>query len=104
MDRVYARPDALSRVWRVSPRGPPGRGGLWCLPGDAGGWVAVSTGEERPPSALADLPTFDLTCLHDDPDDPSEVTIVPAESAPERYLTEWITADTGTAVPVSEMR
>ncbi len=47
---------------------------------------------------------FELTCLHDDPSDPSEVTIVPAGSAPERYLTEWITADTATAVSVAEMR
>jgi hypothetical protein len=73
------------------------------LPGDAGGWIAVST-SERPPASLADLPTFDLTCLHDDPENPSEVTIVPTGSSPERYLTEWITADTGTAVSLGEMR
>ena len=101
---MYARPDALSRVRGASARGAPGRRRLWCLPGDAGGWVAVSTGAERPPSSLSDLPTFELTCLHDDPDDPSEVTIVPAGSEPERYLTEWITADTATAVSVAEMR
>jgi len=46
----------------------------------------------------------DLTHLYDDPDDPSEVTIVPAGSSPERYLTEWVTADASTAVSLAEMR
>ena len=63
----------------------------------------MSTGE-RPPASLSDLPTFELTCLHDDPENPSEVTIVPAGSSPERYLTEWVTADTATAVSLDEMR
>lgn len=89
---------------RAPPGRPRRRGELWRLRGNAGGWVAVSTGEERPPAALSEPPVFELTCLHDDPNDPSEVTIVPAGSAPERYLTEWITADTATAVSVAEMR
>jgi hypothetical protein len=63
----------------------------------------VST-SERPPPSLADPPTFELTCLHDDPENPSEVTIVPAGSSPERYLTEWVTADTASAVSLDEMR
>ena len=103
VDGVYARPQALSRVRGVSARGAPEYRRLWRLPRDAGGWVAVSTGE-RAPSSLSDPPMFELTCLQDDPEDPSEVTIVPAGSAPERYLTEWITADTATAVSVDEMR
>lgn len=71
-------------------------------PRDAEGWVAVSTGE-RPPAARPG-PTADLTCLLDDPDDPTEVTLVPVGSPPERYLTEWVTADTATAVTLDEMR
>ena len=58
---------------------------------------------ERPPTAGQD-PGPDLTCLFDDPDDPSEVTLVPVGSPPERYLTEWVTADTAAAVPLDEMR
>lgn len=52
------------------------------------------------PSAL------DLTLLYDDPEDPSEVTLVPGDSDPDpaRFLTEWITADTETAVPLPEAR
>jgi hypothetical protein len=59
----------------------------------------VST--EQPPRDGADA---DLTHLYDDPDDPSEVTIVPAGSPPERYLTEWVTADTAAVVSLVEMR
>jgi len=59
----------------------------------------VST--EQPPR---DDPDTDLTHLYDDPDDPSEVTVVPAGSEPERYLTEWVTADAATVVSLAEMR
>ncbi|MFB6169500.1 MAG: hypothetical protein ABEJ43_11745 [Haloferacaceae archaeon] len=63
----------------------------------------MSTGE-RTPGSLSDPPTFELTCLYDDPENPSEVTVVPAGSSPERYLTEWVTADTATAVSLAETR
>lgn len=59
-------------------------------------------------STTPDPPAFDLTILYDDPEDPSEVTLVPgdsdSDSDPARFLTEWITADTETAVPLSETR
>lgn len=45
---------------------------------------------------------FDLACLFDDPDDPSEVTIF--DPAEETTTTRWITADRETAVMVTEMR
>lgn len=65
------------------------------------------TGAARGGRVSAEQPSpdrDDLTHLYDDPDDPSEVTIVPAGSPPERYLTEWVTTDAATAVSLAEMR
>jgi hypothetical protein len=54
--------------------------------------------------ASAGSEAFELTYLYDDPDDPAEVTLLPAGAEPERFLTEWLTADTTTAVSLDEMR
>ncbi len=63
---------------------------------------SVSTSERSPPASQDTQ--ADLTCLFDDPDDPSEVTLIPVGSSPERYLTEWVTADMAAAVSLDEMR
>lgn len=51
---------------------------------------------------LGEEPAFELECLFDDVDDPTEVTVFFPRGA--RTVTEWITADVETAVSVAEMR
>ena len=50
---------------------------------------------------LASYPDFGLSCLYDDDDDPSEVTVFPGE---EMSTTEWVTADVDSAVSLDELR
>lgn len=47
------------------------------------------------------LPSFELDCLFDDVDDPTEVTVFVTGS---QTVSEWITADVDTAVPLDEIR
>ena len=47
-------------------------------------------------------PEFDLDWTVDDPDAPSELTVVPDESTPQ--TTEWISIDITYAVAVDELR
>ncbi|GAB7012589.1 DUF7511 domain-containing protein [Halolamina salina] len=58
---------------------------------------------QQTPSAdpLASYPEFGLSCLYDDDDDPSEVTLFPGE---EMSTTEWVTADVDSAVSLDELR
>ena len=63
---------------------------------------SVSTSKRSPPASQD--PQADLVCLFHDPNDPSEVTLIPVGSSPERYLTEWVTADMAAAVSLDEMR
>lgn len=50
---------------------------------------------------LASYPDFGLSCLYDDDDDPSEVTVFPGEAA---STTEWLTAEVDSAVSLDEVR
>ncbi|MFC4358650.1 hypothetical protein ACFO0N_11935 [Halobium salinum] len=51
----------------------------------------------------ARLPHFDLECLFDDEDDPSEVTVVSCRDEDD-LLTTWLTVDSDTAVPLEDVR
>lgn len=64
----------------------------------------MSTTETHPPDGdvLTEQPEFELACLFDDLDDPTEVTIFYPRGA--RTVTEWITADVATSVSLDEVR
>ncbi|EMA03835.1 hypothetical protein SAMN05443574_102347 [Haloarcula vallismortis] len=51
---------------------------------------------------LNETPEFELDCLYDDPEDPSELTIFPSDS--HQSVTEWVTADRSAAVSLEELR
>ena len=57
-----------------------------------------------PPSDtdLDETPEFELDCLYDDPEDPSELTIFPSDL--QQSVTEWVTADRSAAVSLDELR
>ena len=57
------------------------------------------------PSSDTDLdeaPEFELDCLYDDPENPSELTIFPSDL--QQSVTEWVTADRSAAVSLDELR
>lgn len=51
---------------------------------------------------LSSCPEFELACLFDDMDDPSELTVFTPEG--NATATEWITVDREQAVPLDEIR
>jgi len=53
-------------------------------------------------SDLQKLPEFELNCIFDDIENPTEVTLF--SPATERTLTQWVTADTADAIELSEIR
>jgi hypothetical protein len=55
-----------------------------------------------PRAELEAAPEFDLECLFDDPENPSEVTITTPDT--EQSVTEWVTVDRSTAVPLEEVQ
>lgn len=57
---------------------------------------------ERIDSSFEQSSTFDMTFAYDDPDDPSTVTIYPAET--EAPATTWISADTSHTVALADTR
>lgn len=57
----------------------------------------------QPGGLLASYPDYALSCLYDDDDDPTEVTVFPGERG-ELSTTEWITADVESTVAVDEVR
>lgn len=57
--------------------------------------------DPRVDSALDERPEFELECMFDDTEDPSSVTIFYPRG--ERTVSEWMTADTGTAVSMDEI-
>ncbi len=63
----------------------------------------MSVQQSRQGELLASYPDYVLSCLYDDEDDPSEVTVFPGEGD-ERSTTEWITADVGSTVALDEVR
>lgn len=63
------------------------------------------TDHQEPDAAveLDELPAFDLSYLFDNADEPTEVTVFPASNTHD-ISTNWITVDTGTAVPLEQVR
>jgi len=59
-------------------------------------------GEVRVGPTLDDQPEFELECLFDDTENPSSVTIFYPRG--ERTVSEWITADTGIAVSLDDVK
>ncbi|AJF25545.1 MULTISPECIES: hypothetical protein [unclassified Haloarcula] len=57
-----------------------------------------------PPSDtdLDEAPEFELDCLYDDPENPSELTIFPSDR--QQSVTEWVTADRSATVSLDELR
>jgi len=53
-------------------------------------------------SDLNEAPEFELDCLYDDPEDPSELTIFPSDR--HQSVTEWVTADRSAVVSLAELR
>jgi hypothetical protein len=51
---------------------------------------------------VATTPEFELECLYDDSENPSELTVFCPEEG--KLTTEWITVDRGTAVPLESVR
>jgi hypothetical protein len=64
----------------------------------------VSSADERleARTALERSPEFDLECLFDDAENPSELTIFSPERG--RAATEWLTVERSAAIPVDEIR
>lgn len=54
-----------------------------------------------PPIRSDELPTFDLTYLTDSDDDPTEVTLFPADG--ENFISKWITIDIDHSIPLEEV-
>lgn len=50
-----------------------------------------------------ELPTFELECMYDDWDDPSEVTIFSTDDEDSLY-TAWLTTDRDHAVSLTDVR
>ncbi|GAB7093063.1 hypothetical protein JCM30237_02150 [Halolamina litorea] len=61
----------------------------------------MSVRQSHPGDLLESYPDFGLSCLYDDEDDPSEVTVFPGEEA---STTEWVTADVENAVALDDVR
>ncbi|EMA19854.1 MULTISPECIES: DUF7511 domain-containing protein [Haloarcula] len=51
---------------------------------------------------LDETPEFELDCLYDDPENPSELTIFPSDC--QQSVTEWVTADRSATVSLEELR
>jgi len=64
--------------------------------------MSASDGASAGDGTLAGTPEYELSCLFDDTDDPSEVTVF--SPVGERTVTEWITADLATSVPLDQAR
>lgn len=70
------------------------------VPGNRAGEI-MSIGQSQSGDLLASYPDFGLSCLYDDEDDPSEVTVFPGGK---RSTTEWLTADVESAVALEDVR
>lgn len=57
----------------------------------------------RTPTGADRLPEFNLDYLFDDSDDPTEVTVFPADERRD-LSTNWITIDVESAVPLDRIR
>jgi len=64
--------------------------------------VSTSEGRPRGDPALEDAPEFDLECLFDDAEHPTEVTVFSPD--PDRTPTEWLTAERASTISIDEIR
>ncbi|MFB6222997.1 MAG: hypothetical protein ABEH86_04910 [Haloarcula sp.] len=63
----------------------------------------MSASTDPPPETeLDESPEFELNCLYDDPEDPSELTIFSSDL--QKSMTEWVTADRSTIIPLDRIR
>lgn len=67
-----------------------------------GGLMRADLPKTSSATAPTDRPAFELECLFDDLEAPTEVTVFYPRG--ERTVTEWITADVETAVPLGDAR
>jgi hypothetical protein len=65
--------------------------------------MSVVDRPEQAAELVEQLPTFELECMYDDWDDPSEVTIFSTDDEDSLY-TAWLTIDRDSAVPLDEVR
>jgi len=64
--------------------------------------MSTTSPTPNPQGWVGEAPEFDLSHRFDDPRDPTTVTVFPGEGADS--TTEWITVDTGYALPLEEIR
>jgi hypothetical protein len=62
---------------------------------------AASPGQDAP-REIDEPPDFELSHRFDDPNDPSEITVFP--DAEEGSTSQWLSIDTGYALPLEEIR
>lgn len=63
----------------------------------------MSVQRTHPGDLLASYPDYVLSCLYDDEDDPSEVTVFSGEEG-DLSTTEWITVDVESSVAIEDVR
>jgi len=63
----------------------------------------VDRSEQAAEVPFDQLPSFELECMYDDWDDPSEVTIFSTDEDDSLY-TAWLTIDRDTAVSLTDVR
>jgi hypothetical protein len=63
----------------------------------------MSVQQTRSGELLASYPEYVLSCLYDDEDDPSEVTVF-SGTDDDRSTTEWITADVESTMALDELQ
>lgn len=92
----------MSGLWHPDPRGRPAGASLPRVRVSPVGMNVEDAGDPSVESALEERPEFELECLYDDTEDPSSVTIFYPRG--ERTVSEWVTADTDTAVSLEALR
>lgn len=65
--------------------------------------MSATDARRRPTGRLGRFPEFELACLYDDEDDPTEVTVFP-QRFEDDLATNWITIDVAHAVPLDRVR
>lgn len=74
---------------------------MWTLQGDAP-LMSASDESFNASVELEESPKFELECLFDDVDNPSELTIFSPDGT--HTATEWITVERAAAVSIDELR
>jgi hypothetical protein len=65
--------------------------------------MSATGNKSGPTRGLDDPPEFDLRCRFDDPKDPTEVTVFPADNG-ENMTEQWVSIEKGYALPIEEVR